>query len=417
MKKFFKNYGINNIIILIAFIILIFIGLIGIVRNTYSIVVSTGKVMIQEFEENNNKFELFNILEAGIVQFEIQISEYVGNRNMYIDIYGYIQNKLNNNIIIASDSKDNLYKLDNGQITFQYEEMDMDTAVNNISELNEVLLENDIPLLYVQTPFKINKYDNLLPDGIEDTTNLLTDEFLSTLQNEDIDILDLREEIYIDGLDYNELFFTTDHHWKYTTALYATEKIEEKLFLNYDMNYNSYYNNIENYYSVVDETEFLGSQGKRIGKYYAGTDELEILYPKFDTNLEIINMELISGYPNYEYEANYKTGTFEECIIDEEIKSDTSIYAEKYYTYLSTDMSERYITNNIESEGNILIIHDSFGVPVTSFMCLNYNKVTCLDIRMMKNETLIEFLEDKTFDVVIIMYNATVFENELVFEF
>ena len=93
-------------------------------------------------------------------------------------------------------------------------------------------------------------------------------------------MLDLRQ-----SLGKNLAFYKTDHHWTTRTSFFAAEDIIEELNACYHLglNQNDQYFNLSNYHKQVYNNSFLGSEGIKAGKYYAGKDDYEVLWPQFKT--------------------------------------------------------------------------------------------------------------------------------------
>jgi hypothetical protein len=84
-----------------------------------------------------------------------------------------------------------------------------------------------------------------------------------------------------DGLDQYAAFFKTDHHWKPETGIWANGKIMTYLQeLGIIENFNRSWRDIDNFTVAVYKNSFLGSRGQRVGKYFAGVDDISLIYPE-----------------------------------------------------------------------------------------------------------------------------------------
>ncbi|MDY4573601.1 MAG: hypothetical protein SPD90_00925, partial [Intestinibacter sp.] len=125
-----------------------------------------------------------------------------------VKLYGAFQNLLDKKVVNDVDISKDVIKLNNGYLSFYgHKELDVTEIVDNTVDFNEFLKSENIPLLYVQAPFKISKYDNQTPDGITDYNNKKADDYLREISNAGIDTLDLRELIKEDGIDHYSMFF------------------------------------------------------------------------------------------------------------------------------------------------------------------------------------------------------------------
>ncbi len=142
--------------------------------------------------------------------------------------------------------------------------------------------------LFIMTPTQISKYENLLPSGYSYPFNDAADQLLELLTENSVPCLDLRERMHQENILHADAFFVTDHHWTPQTGLWAYGKIIEKLA---DMgiigSIQEAYVNKDNFGFKTYADCFLGSSGRRTGKYYAGMDNISFLYPKFNTKLQV----------------------------------------------------------------------------------------------------------------------------------
>ena len=86
------------------------------------------------------------------------------------------------------------------------------------------------------------------------------------LEEAGVPYLDLREEMQAEGISVTDAFYTTDHHWKPQTGLWAFGKILEKLETTGAIpSVDPVYTDPGNYSFEIHENTFLGSSGKRTG--------------------------------------------------------------------------------------------------------------------------------------------------------
>lgn len=50
-----------------------------------------------------------------------------------------------------------------------------------------------------------------------------------------------------------------------------------------------YYSDLSNYNQITYKNIFLGSMGRKTGRYYAGADDFTLIYPAFPTNYKMTN--------------------------------------------------------------------------------------------------------------------------------
>lgn len=387
-------------IIAIVFIIISFSLMISFIINGQEDIKSI-------FEETFSNKELSKYEKALNITNKIEeiINDNISYKEQFIDIYGLIQKMIGRKYIEdKNDSTRDIIKLNNKMITFVQKEQEMSSAAQKIIEFKEKLEKNKISLLYVQAPYKIKNKDDV-PIGIDDYANKNVDNLLEILNNNNVNNVDLRE--VFKNKNVEDEFFYTDHHWKIKTAFETTNKISEELNEKYNFNIDSYFMDIQNYKEIKTKTNFLGSIGKRIGKYYDGTDVFKYLVPNFETKLTVNNI----------FNKQKLEGSFEETIIKKDLLEGKTTIDNKYACYFGGDYPEIIIENEESiSDKKILVIQDSFGLPFSAMMSLRVKELRILDLRHFEKSE-IDYVEDFNPDIVIILYNPTSFSIEKIFEF
>jgi hypothetical protein len=270
------------------------------------------------------------------------------------------------------------------------------------------LKSKGIEFLWVQTPGKICEYDKQLPESFNDFSNENINSYLSVLKSNKVPYMDLREEIRKDGLDYYSCFYKTDHHWTLDTAFYAAGKITNVLNKNYRCNIDTYYFDKLNYLSIKYSDWFLGSLGKRVGNIYGSTDDVFVLLPNFSTNLTI----------SLPYEKKILTGTFEDTIIHaNQVETKEYFNLNPYAVYYGTDIPLTVQQNhNVSTNKKILIVKDSFMLPVCAFLSLGVSELDTMDLRKYTKESLVAYVEREHPDIVIFSLNPSILIDDQYFK-
>lgn len=350
-------------------------------------------------------------LKLVIEKFKTKVDDSVAGKFYLVTLNGGIQEMLGKKAIEDVSPDDRVIKLNNGYLTFLYKWKDMKSPANHLIHFNQSLKELHIPLLYIQAPFKIDKYNTQLPEGLKDTTNQNADEFLSYIDGA-VDYVDLREEIYKDGLSHYELFFKTDHHWKPEAAFWAYGKIRQILDEKYGFDIDAEYGNFSRYEVKKYENYFLGTQGKRAGLLYAGTDDISLIYPKFET-------KFIFKVPDRGIEKN---GDFLHTMFDfKHVERRDYFGKDPYSVYAGADYPLNIITNQTtSSRKKIVLIKDSFFRPLSLFLAMDCEKIYIVDLRRYNNKfSLLAFIKAIKPDIVLVGYNPSLLEmhTEDVFHF
>ncbi|MBR0596746.1 alginate O-acetyltransferase AlgX-related protein [Sinanaerobacter chloroacetimidivorans] len=340
---------------------------------------------------------------GAIASLENAVNEDTFQRHNFIELFGLTQKTMGKNIV-SDSGYGALYKTSKAQITYAVMKKDVSNELEQIRTLKSQLDEIGIPLLYIQAPFKLPEKGNQLPPTVKDYANENADDFLAGLAASDIDYLDLRQVFWSSDLDQNQLFFNTDHHWTIDGAFLSMGTIVDKLNNDYQFHIDDRITNIENYNRTTYEDFYIGSMGRRVGKLYGGVDDFTLITPDFDTSYTLYERDY-GGEKVYE-------GSFEEAVltkdyIDQEAPLDTNRYA----VYHGDNAELEFINHNVNS-GKIMMIKDSFGLPVYSFLSLGVQELRALDVRLYK-ESVFEYAKKYRPEVVIILYNADCFGSTM----
>ena len=330
-------------------------------------------------------------------KLEADYSSVFYGKMQYVNLNGFFRKLLNQH------EMNGITKLNNGWLASVVSDNNMDIVIQNaqnVGKLNQYLEENDIQLLYVIAPDTVSKYDDQLPKGVQDYTNEKLDVFMEELKAEDVNYIDLREEMYVDGINQYEFFYKTDHHWNVRGGMYAASKIIESAERMLDVTIDDRITDISNYHIENYPQWHLGSRGQRVGRYFAGIDDFEIMIPKFSTEIERIS--------------DGEIGEFKDIFLCYDALHNKN-YASRY-TYDKTyqySIENEFVNKNASGQCKLLFLTDSMGRVVTPYISLAFS-----DVDVIVYETITQgVLEEKNPNMMIIMLHPTnVFESDY-FEF
>ena len=341
------------------------------------------------------------VIEGSISGLEAGVNENIYKRTDYINLFGLTSKILDRHYIIDTNPTNSVVKDNNGQLQFICFEVDTSSYVEQIAEVKEVLDEMNTPLLYVQTPLKTIEGYTQMPRGIMDYANTNTDQFVQLLEEKGINLLDLRKNIDAQTMELSELFYTTDHHWKTQTAFWAVGKVVEYLKAQFGMalDPDEFYTDEKQYKNIEYEKSFLGSQGRRVGKYYDGIDDYTLMLPKFETNYTV-TIHKTNGSTTSE-------GTFEEAIVKHNLlKKPEDLFTNRYAAYFGADFPEVEVENHLApNDMKVLILKDSFGLPFSAFLSTMVKEVRLLDMRYY-NQDVKEYIKEYQPDLVLYVYKS-----------
>ena len=390
----------KKIITVVIFLIIIFVMSIMSIRNL------------------KNKYENTQLSDITIASFENDFKSNLYLRNKIIEFQGLTQKLILNNAV--EDSELGIIVRNKwGQLTSLPAENSLDKFKENIKTIADGCEDEDIDMIYCQAPFKIlpESADEQLYAGFSTFANKNADNIIEYLKSRNIDVVDFREILENNKIiPKEELFYKTDHHWKIETAFYAFGEFIKYLSENYDYCTNSnlqLLTNKDNFEFVTMEDCYLGSWGRRTGLMYAGAEDFTYIKPDFEANFSI---KRVAGDAKYE-----ATGSFYDLVMSpkrvekekygpsqEELSAgfgENGIYTDLYSVYMDGYTAEMQMTNHsIDSNKKVLIFHDSFGFPFSSFMALSAKEVRVIDLRNWHGD-IKSYISDFQPNFVVTLYN------------
>lgn len=299
----------------------------------------------------------------------------------FIQLYGGAQRLLLRRVVEDTQPKYTVVKLTDQVLAFadpSAQPQDMATRAGELSDFARRVKETfQIPTLYVQAPSKLDL--GTLPEGIPDYGDAEADQVLSLLSQNGVDTLDLRPAFRAAGEDdpdaLGTLFFHTDHHWTPAGAFLGYQTLCQTLAARYGFALagDKTLTDPDSFTRTVFQNVFLGSQGKRVGSLYAGTDDLEIWSPTFSTSFTYTVP--LSGIE--------REGPFVTSLLFPERLAQTGYYDTNFYTVYAGDdyLLSRAVNHSAPDAPRVLILRDSFGCALTPFLSLVSGEVMAVDPR------------------------------------
>ena len=262
---------------------------------------------------------------------------------------------------------------------------------DSIIALKEMLDKKGVPLVYAALPDAgAEVQGDFHVEGQRDL------QFLETLKDHHIDVVDLNEQKKNSTLSESELNFYTDFHYTTAAEFWIADVLTQYLSSNYQVDFE----NRDQVFSLgsydTAEYPFVGNAVRNLGKYYTQRDYFEVYHPKFDTSLELF-------VPKTDI---FRTGNFDQVLLNGYEQGGG--YDE--YTYWVTDFgqfpNECYtIKNNCAQDAaDVLVICDSIFMRGFSYLSLCSGSVTVFDPRVDQNSDLLSLLlEVQDYDAVIVV--------------
>ena len=316
----------------------------------------------------------------GFREFDARINNFFIFRPQAVNTYGLVQRISGRTLIDDVEPSYSVLKLNNGYLTFKGNVMIDTNGVNIGNEdyivgLDKFCKENKIDFFFVNKLSKNTNDRSLLPLFYPYVAEENTDyDFTASLQKKGVALWDVQNELEAQGYKKYELFYKTDHHWHARAGLWVSKLIS--YHINEQLGYHletkkldiSQYN-IENY-----EKAFLGTQGRRVGKYYSDIDDFELILPKYETDISV----------SFDWQ-EVRHGTFEETLIHREcITPDNILNLDEtaYDAYMGGNHTIVDVYNNTLKKGKTaLFVQDSFGCVVSPYLSQVFARMVCVDIR------------------------------------
>lgn len=336
----------------------------------------------------------------------------------WLEDYEYKKNFINLNglyaRLIGKKVSNGIVKLNNGMITSSEEKrLDMTMHINNITRYAKTIEEASIPFLYVQAPDKVDLQGKVLPKGVTYEMNANTDDLLTGLQQNQIKAIDLRTVLSATPELVDRYFYKTDHHWNaqgafigYTETMAAIKEILGREECNID----PVTVQPESWELHEKKQCFLGSRGRRVGKYFAGLDDLTWYTPRFDTHM-------ICSIPSRDV---YLEGDFTDTVIRKQYyEEDLDLFDENpYAVYMGKDYPLVLHRNEqAQSRKKVLLIKDSYALPVEAFMSTAFQEMDVVDARYLEDMTIYEYTMECHPDIVVMLLSGNSFALNNMFEF
>ncbi|MFI3253706.1 MAG: hypothetical protein R3Y63_05145 [Eubacteriales bacterium] len=300
-------------------------------------------------------------------------------------------------------------KLHNGHLTTLLGEVDPDILSlysQHTEEFYEFLDEKEIPFAFVLSPYKLPEDDDImLPKGYTSYANQNANILMSELAETVVPVLNLQEEMFLDDLDHYDYFFKTDHHWTVYGGFWATEKVSNLVdSLLGESHFVPEFGDLDNYDLTLYEDFWIGTHGKRTGEVFSGLDDLPVLTPSFETDIQV-------EMPDWPWD---KRGDFSTAFLNEE-RLDINPYA----IYLTSDLDTKITNYNADNDTTIFMIKDSFALVMAPFLSLHYKNVYLYDFRLSgyNADHMQGVLEEVQPDIVLCFYNTSVFDRDNMFRF
>lgn len=311
---------------------------------------------------------------------------------------------------VSTVNKDNeiINRLDNGQLYLKKTVPDgeqLGLIVDSFADFGDFVSQSGSEFLYCYAPSKNSFYQ------VQDAEYAIAcEKYVQSLRKNGMNVLDLAAEMNKQGMTLEDSYFYTDHHWKIETGFWASGEILKRLNKDYGFEYDEKITDINNYNTDVYQDWFLGSIGKKVGRYFSpyGVDDISVITPKFETKLHLKD------------DSKDVCGNFNKTFIDLSTIDEQDYYSKNPYAVYGGDYPEQKIVNKlVKSEAKkLLVIRDSYACAVTPFLSLAFSELRVLDLRGSMHSTervksVEQYIKEYKPDYVIVLYNGIASEIDM----
>lgn len=259
---------------------------------------------------------------------------------------------------------------------------------------SELLKKHQIPFLYIQAPDKLDLKNEILRPGCHHASNDDADRFLNILKEHGVDTFDTRPFLVATKKDVEKHFFRTDHHWNDAGSFLAYRHIARELLTRLGEPVDCLPIRKDQWTIHTHKQMFLGSLGRRTSRFYCGLDDYSYRTPKFETKM---SCEIPSR-------GEWHTGDFSDAIVRKEMLKDRKLPYSigAYSTLVGWDAALVRHKNELPySRKRIVIIKDSFALPIQAYLSTIFASIDVIDLRHAKDRELVQMLTEERPDIVI----------------
>lgn len=351
-------------------------------------------------DKNLYRFKYYEEFQAnydfGDANGEDLQTEYAINfpfKTQMVDINGLMRS------VAGQREMNGVTKLNNGYLTSISTNAMPDEYIENnaqaVIEYNNYCKERGITVLYAQPAYNISKWDSQLPAGVTDEHNETIDRLLEALEAGGVNTLDLRQCMYDDGLNQYDYYYRTDHHWTTEGGFYAYQKIATWISEQTGTYLDQALLDFDNYQVETYSRWHLGSNGQRTGSLFAGIDDYDLIYPKFETN--ILNEE------------NHNMQSVKDTLVNQAVFQNRNAQNRFTYDWAYGNADVNQLSSiDAKTNLNVLLLSDSYAQAIKQYCLLTYK---AFEVEWYSELSTAE-LQQYQPDVVIIMLYPGYLTNE-----
>lgn len=306
-------------------------------------------------------------------EFETFFADRFPQRNTWVGLNAYTA------LAVGNNGASGVYNCKNGYLINKpvSTENNLDKNIGAVADFAKSINTPTTVMLVPSTGYIV---DDVLPtfhDKYNDDEDI--SKISSTLSEDKIGFVDLRERFKSEYKNGSQLYYKTDHHWTTKGAYTGYQELCKVLGIT----------------PIDDSTlkkdsypDFYGTTYSSSGFWLTPPDNIEIWNNPKNSDRNI-SVKITEG-------ANIKTSG--SMYFTDHLKED-----DKYPVFIDGNHALTEITNTNAKNGTILLIKDSFSHSLAPFLAENYSKVVLVDLRYYK-ESVSDLVTAYNPEQVVVLY-------------
>lgn len=336
---------------------------------------------------------VFDSLSARITAFEDSLGNVFWGKEGFQQMNASMQYAIGKQMLFFGDST--MVKLKGGQLYELRQDENLSETVYDLVALNQYCESRGIPMLFVYAHTSLYG-DDLLPVGAVDYNDAAADKALAILREGGVDVLDSRE--FLAGYPLERIIYYTDFHWTVEAALAAAREagawlaeqgvaVDQPLLAE------------DAYTRETVENVFLGRLGQRIGPKNIAPEDFTLLYPAFDTYINVAHTE----------GSNVEThqGPFDQAVMRREgaMAVNEEGYSVNCYGAYGPHAWESLYQNLRDGapDSRVLVLKDSYGTPAAALLANSVGELLATDQRKSQTSAQ-EYVDQYQPEAVVVFY-------------
>lgn len=313
--------------------------------------------------------------------FDTYVDERLIGRARWLELYAaltskVLQDPVLNGVYLGSDSGHFLEK--------PLQQPFRDELAHEAKTLTESVRAAGAQMLWVYAPRREEVFADQLPQGWDNPYPARRGEIVAAFESTGAPVLDLTDAL-VDPATRESNFFRTDHHWTVDGALVATNAIDSALR---ELGVNIGTENRQ-YVRHRNELGFVGSLGREVTLGVARPEPFEYLVPADGWRSRICDTSVCDTLP----------------LVSDPLEN-PEVYTNRYLAWIGGDQGlVRLYNESPEATGTVVLIKDSYGNPVSTYLGERVRNLYVVDERHYEGDALADLLLDIRPDAVVTLHN------------